>query len=296
MSIAEDTPASTPSASTEVPIDAPSGTIASVAALLRGRAVVALTGAGMSTRSGIPDYRGPDAPTPRRDPMRIAELLGSEGARRRSWARSVVGWPRFAAARPNVAHAAIAGLEAAGVVIGTITQNVDRLHQAAGARKVVELHGALHRARCLECSTLEDRAALQARLLDLNPVLRDFSAPIAPDGDALLPDALVEGFVVPSCTRCGGMLKPDVVFFGESVPRPNVEAASALVQRADAMLVAGSSLMVLSGLRFVREAARRESPIALVNLGPTRGDPHAAVRVDADVTHALPQLRAALEV
>ena len=262
--------------------------------VLRGRPVVALTGAGMSTRSGIPDYRGPTAPVPRRDPMRLQELLGSEGARRRYWARAIVGWPRFRAARPNLAHEALARLEAHGHVIGTITQNVDRLHHAAGSQRVVELHGALHRARCLRCDALEDRDDLQARLLALNPALRDFQAPVAPDGDADLPDALVDGFVVPGCVACGGIVKPDVVFFGESVPRPNVVAASNLVQRAGAMLVAGSSLMVLSGLRFVREAARREIPIAIVNLGPTRGDPHAAIRVDADVTDALPRLCDAL--
>jgi NAD-dependent deacetylase sirtuin 4 len=267
---------------------------ASLVSLLRGRKVVALTGAGMSTRSGIPDYRGPSAPVPRRDPMRLQELLGSEAARRRYWARAGVGWPKFRAARPNLAHEAIARLEAAGHLLGTITQNVDRLHHAAGSRQVVELHGALHRARCLECDALEDRDELQVRLHALNPGLRDASAPALPDGDAQLPDAFVDGFVVPGCTACGGMLKPDVVFFGESVPRSNVVAASELVQRAEAMLVAGSSLMVLSGLRFVREAARREIPIAIVNLGPTRGDPHAAVRVDADVTDALPRLCEAL--
>jgi NAD+-dependent protein deacetylase sirtuin 4 len=268
--------------------------VESLALLLRGRAVIALTGAGMSTRSGIPDYRGPTAPVPRRDPMRLQELLGSEGARRRYWARAVVGWPRFRAARPNAAHDAVARLEACGHLLGTITQNVDRLHHAAGSRHVVELHGALHRVRCLRCDALEDRDALQARLLALNPSLRDHRAPVAPDGDADLPDALVDGFAVPGCVACGGILKPDVVFFGESVPRSHVVAASELVQRAEAMLVAGSSLMVLSGLRFVREAARRELPIAIVNLGPTRGDPHAAIHVHADVTDALPRLCDAL--
>ena len=257
--------------------------------------MVALTGAGCSTHSGIPDYRGPTAPKRRRPPIQYAELVGDAGARQRYWARAVVGWPRFRAARPNAAHHALAALETSGCVIGTITQNVDRLHHAAGSREVVELHGALHRARCLACGGLEDRDELQARLLDLNPSFAELEVAIAPDGDADLPDALVAEFRVASCRSCrGGLLKPDVVFFGETVPRPTVEAAFALLDRAEALLVAGSSLSVLSGFRFVREAARRKLPIVIVNLGPTRGDTLATHRIEADVTEILPALSSAL--
>jgi NAD+-dependent protein deacetylase sirtuin 4 len=261
--------------------------------LLRGRAAVALTGAGCSTRSGIPDYRGPTAPARRRPPIQYAELVGDPTARQRYWARAVVGWPRFRAARPNAAHEALARLETAGHVLGTITQNVDRLHDVAGSRNLIELHGTLHRARCLACHTLEDRDALQMRLLELNPSFLDIEVASAPDGDAELPDAMVAGFRVPSCRACGGLLKPDVVFFGETVPRPTVETARALVHRAEALLVLGSSLTVLSGLRFVREAARLDLPIAIVNLGPTRGDPLATLRLHADVCETLPRLAAA---
>ncbi len=265
-----------------------------LASVLRGRTVVALTGAGMSTRSGIPDYRGPQAPVKRRRPILYAELMGDAEARRRYWARSVVGWPRFRAARPNAAHEALARLEARGHVIGTITQNVDRLHQAAGSRRVLELHGALHRVRCTACGAMESRDEVQARLVALNPGLKGFDVRAAPDGDADLPDALVSEFVVAGCRRCDGVIKPDVVFFGETVPRATVEAATALVDRADALLVAGSSLMVLSGLRYVRQAARRGIPVVIVNLGNTRGDAMATARVDEDVTEVLPRLCDAL--
>jgi NAD+-dependent protein deacetylase sirtuin 4 len=261
---------------------------------LRGRAVLALTGAGCSTHSGIPDYRGPAASKRRRPPIQYAELVGDERARQRYWARALVGWPHFRCARPNVAHQALAALEAAGRVFGTITQNVDRLHHAAGSCNVIELHGALHRARCLECGATEDRDELQARLLALNPDFAGLEVQSAPDGDADLPDPLVDGFRVAPCCVCGGLLKPDVVFFGETVPRPTVEAAFALVQQAEVLLVAGSSLTVLSGLRFVREAARRSIPIIIVNLGPTRGDPLATLRLDADVIDVLPRLSVAL--
>lgn len=179
-------------------------------------------------------------------------------------------------------------------MVGTITQNVDRLHHAAGSRKVVELHGALHQVRCIECGRMESRDGVQERLLALNPGFDRLEIGAAPDGDAELPDALVEGFRVAGCQRCDGLIKPDVVFFGETVPRVTVEAATALVERAEALLVAGSSLMVLSGLRYVRLAARRGVPIAIVNLGPTRGDALATTHLDADVTDVLPLLGDAL--
>jgi NAD+-dependent protein deacetylase sirtuin 4 len=268
--------------------------LAALVGLSCGRAVLALTGAGCSTRSGIPDYRGPTAPRRRRQPIQVREFLDDAQVRRRYWARALVGWPRFRAARPNAAHEALATLERAGHVFGTITQNVDRLHHAAGSRNVIELHGALHRVRCLVCGEYEDRDELQARLLALNPQLARFDVDAAPDGDAELPDGLVADFRVAACRACGGLIKPDVVFFGETVPRPTVEAAFSLVREAEVMLVAGSSLMVLSGLRFVREAAKRGIQIVIVNLGPTRGDSLATACIEADVSEILPRLCTAL--
>jgi NAD-dependent SIR2 family protein deacetylase len=289
--------------------------------LLHGRRVVALTGAGCSTESGIPDYRGPDTPPRTRPPIQHREFVDRADARRRYWARSVLGWSRFSAARPNPAHAALAELEQRGVVAGVITQNVDGLHGAAGSRAVVELHGALARVRCLDCAALTPRDALQARLLAANPgwlertrsaasaARRRVGTPtappagrgteppvgsIAPDGDADLPDDLVDGFTVVACEACGGTVMPDVVFFGGSVPRTTLDAAWALFDRAEALLVVGSSLSVFSGFRFVRRAAERGVPIGILNRGPTRGDDHAAVRLDARAGVALPALARAL--
>jgi NAD-dependent SIR2 family protein deacetylase len=248
--------------------------------LVRGRRVVALTGAGCSTESGIPDYRGEGRPA-RRAPIQYREFVGSEAHRRRYWARAVVGWSTIAEARPNPAHRALAALEEAGVVAGVITQNVDGLHHAAGSRRVVELHGSLARVRCLGCGARVERAELQRRLLDANPGWLDRAAVSAPDGDAVLPDDVVAGFRVDACRRCGGVLKPDVVFFGENVPPPVVEAAWRLFGDAELLLVIGSSLAVFSGYRFVLRAAERGVPIAIVNRGPTRGDDRAVVRLDA---------------
>jgi NAD-dependent deacetylase sirtuin 4 len=264
--------------------------------LMRGRRVVALTGAGCSTESGIPDYRGPDTPPRTRPPIQHREFVDRADARRRYWARSVLGWSRFSAARPNPAHAALAELEQRGAVAGVITQNVDGLHGAAGSREVVELHGALARVRCLDCAALASRDALQARLLAANPgwLERTRGAEIAPDGNADLPDDLVDGFTVVDCEACGGTVMPDVVFFGGSVPRPTLDAAWALFDRAEALLVVGSSLTVFSGFRFVRRAAERGVPIGILNRGPTRGDDHAAVRLDARAGVALPALARAL--
>jgi NAD-dependent SIR2 family protein deacetylase len=273
----------------------------SLTELLRRRRPVVLTGAGCSTESGIPDYRGPESRWRDREPIHYGQFRRNPAARARYWAGSLTGWPRVAGARPNAAHRALARLEAAGAIVGVITQNVDGLHRAAGSRRVIDLHGKLDRVRCLVCSTVEDRADVQDRLLYLNPTWRDEAAAagdgdgtMAPDGDApVAPERLAE-FRVPDCRRCGGMLKPDVVFFGENVPRERVEAAWRLYEEAGALLVVGSSLSVYSGRRFVEGARRDGVPIAIVNLGATRSDEAAAVRVDgragdvlAGVTEAL---------
>lgn len=260
---------------------------ASLAAFLAGRRAVALTGAGVSTDSGIPDYRGPDGVQRARAPVQYQEFVRSEARRRRYWARSVAGFGRFAAARPNGAHEALAALESRGSLVGLITQNVDRLHHAAGSRRVVELHGALARARCLACGAFEARDALQERLLALNPWLASVEARAAPDGDAELDAAAEARFAVAPCLACGGVLKPDVVFFGENVPRHVVDAAWAMLDEADALVVLGSSLAVFSGYRFVLRASERGLPVAIVNRGVTRGDPHAALKLDAGVAEAL---------
>lgn len=281
-----------------------------LARLLRGRRLVVLTGAGCSTESGIPDYRGPTRRRRDKTPILYGEFLRSPAARARYWAGSAIGWPRIARARPNPAHRTLARLERAGIVAGVITQNVDRLHRAAGSRAVVELHGALERVVCLDCGVDDSRAAVQERLLALNPGWRggadgiapdveagrapDGDADLAPDGDAEISDAVARGFQVPDCRACGGLLKPDVVFFGENVPRERVGRAWQLYERGDALLVVGSSLTVYSGRRFVERAARDGVPIAIVNLGPTRGDPAARVRVEGHAGRVLPRLAGAL--
>jgi NAD-dependent SIR2 family protein deacetylase len=262
--------------------------------LLAGRRLAVLTGAGCSTESGIPDYRGPETRRRARNPIRFAAYMQSEATRRRYWARSVVGWERFRLARPNPAHRALAELEHTGRACGVITQNVDRLHQSAGGSRVIELHGALAEVRCLECGHLEDRDVLQHRLLTLNPGWHERHAELAPDGDAELPSELVDSFRTTGCERCDGTLKPNVVFFGENVARPVVESAFELLSEADGLLVVGTSLAVFSGLRFVRRAAEQGIPIAIVNLGPTRGDPYAAVKVEVAAGQVLPALATVL--
>ena len=226
-------------------------------------------------------------------PMQARQFLAEPAARARYWARSMLGWPRIAAARPNDAHRALATLERSNALTGVITQNVDGLHQAAGSLRVVELHGALARVRCLDCGAHEPRKSLQERLHAENPGWDAHSAPLAPDGDADL-EAALSTFRIPPCLDCGGVLKPDVVFFGENVSRPVVDAAWSLFDEADALLVVGSSLTVYSGFRFVRRAAERGIPVAIVNIGPTRGDEHAAVRIDARLGDLLPRLATAL--
>jgi NAD-dependent SIR2 family protein deacetylase len=260
--------------------------------VLARRPLVALTGAGLSTDSGIPDYRGPGSP--RRTPMTYQEFLSGEAAQRRYWARSHVGWARMAHAAPNAGHRALAALERCGALHGLITQNVDGLHQAAGSRAVIDLHGRIADVVCVRCGERGTRAALQERLAALNPGFVEAAGnavEAAPDGDAEL--AAVDGFRLAWCTGCGGALKPDVVFFGENVPRERVARAYAMVDAAAALLVAGSSLTVMSGLRFVRHAHKAGIPVVIVNRGDTRGDELAAVRVEAGCSETLAAVAAA---
>jgi NAD+-dependent protein deacetylase sirtuin 4 len=266
-----------------------------LAELLRGKAVLALTGAGLSTESGIPDYRGPEAlARPARRPIQGPDFEKSEAVRKRYWARSALGWEQMRLAQPNRGHRALASLEQRATVIRIVTQNVDRLHHKAGSRKVTELHGALAEVACLACGALEDRDALQARLLALNPGWTSLSVTTAPDGDAELPADRLEGFRVAACTACGGVLKPRVVFFGDKVPPPVVGEAFAAVDAAELLLVVGSSLAVYSGYRFLRRAVERRIPVAIVNRGPVRGEEHAALKVDASAGATLDALAHAL--
>jgi NAD+-dependent protein deacetylase sirtuin 4 len=222
--------------------------------------------------------------------MRYQEFVGSGDARARYWARSMRGWPRFREARPNPAHHALARMEAVGVVKGVITQNVDGLHQRAGSTRVLELHGGLDRVVCLECGGREARADLQARLSELNPGFRARVLALAADGDADLPAGAEEGFRVPACRGCGGVLKPDVVFFGENVPGPRVDEAWRLFERGDVLLVVGSSLTVYSGRRFAMRAVRDGIPMCIVNMGPTRSDEGARIKVEGPAGTVLPEL------
>jgi NAD-dependent SIR2 family protein deacetylase len=262
--------------------------------LADGNAVV-LSGAGLSTDSGIPDYRGATGSLRRHTPMTYQTFTRDPRGRHRYWARSFVGWRRIRAARPNDGHRAVGDLQAAGLVGGVITQNVDGLHQAGGARDVLELHGGLDRTVCLGCGAVADRAALDERLRAANPHFGPRTDEINPDGDAELPDEVLDGFVMVGCLACGdGPLKPDVVFFGETVPRDRVEHSFRLVESAGSLVVLGSSLTVMSGYRFVLRAAKLGIPVAIVNVGPTRGDAKADVRVDAPLGVVLPALAARL--
>jgi NAD-dependent SIR2 family protein deacetylase len=246
-----------------------------------------LTGAGCSTNSGIPDYRDADGNWKRMQPVTYQAFMGGEAARQRYWARSLVGWRRFGRARPNDAHLALARIEAIGKSELLLTQNVDRLHQAAGSTRVIDLHGRLDLVRCMGCEQRIPRNELQCELGRLNADWRDRDAADAPDGDADLENADFSSFVLPACRRCGGTLKPDVVFFGENVPRGRVDAAASHLRRADAMLVVGSSLMVYSGFRFVQMAIRAGKPIAAVNLGRTRADELLSLKVGQPCEAAL---------
>jgi NAD-dependent deacetylase sirtuin 4 len=263
--------------------------------LLSGRRFVVLTGAGCSTESGIPDYRGGGRTAPR-NPIQHDAFMKQADVRRRYWARATLGWARFSDASPNHAHRTLAALEAAGFVAGVITQNVDRLHQRAGSRRVVELHGALADVVCLRCGRGEPRHELQTRLVEANPGWLESAADIQPDGDADLHPDRIASFAVVGCRLCGGELKPDVVFFGGAVSEPTLAAAWDLFAEAEALLVVGSSLAVYSGFRFVRRAHEQTLPIAVVNIGPTRADDIAAVKVGASAGVILPRLAATLGV
>jgi NAD-dependent SIR2 family protein deacetylase len=248
----------------------------------RHERIAVLSGAGCSTGSGIPDYRDDSGSWKHRQPMPYAEFTGSAAARQRYWARSFAGWRRIAVAEPNAAHAVLADLEARGRVRAVITQNVDGLHRRAGSRNVIDLHGVLHRVRCLGCGAVTPRAALQARLDALNADWRAARAELAPDGDARLEASAVVDFVIADCMDCGGILKPDVVFFGEPVPPERVAEARAQLLASDALLVVGSSLMVLSGFRFARMANEAGLPVAILNRGVTRADAIATHKLTGD--------------
>jgi len=249
--------------------------------LMRGGNVTVLSGAGLSTESGIPDYRGPDG-NRRVVPMTYGEFVASPANRQRYWARSFVGWRRFAGAGPNDGHRAVADLQRLGLVRAIITQNVDGLHQLAGARDVLELHGNLALARCLDCGETTHRAELDGRLGDANPHFEVIVGEKRPDGDVVLSDEAVAGFHAPHCLVCrSDLVKPDVVFFGESVPKTLVEQCYSYVDASCGLVVLGSSLQVMSGYRFVRRAAANGIPVAIVTRGPSRGDDEATIRLDA---------------
>jgi len=253
----------------------------------RHRRLFVLTGAGCSTSSGIPDYRDAEGRWKRAQPVTYQAFMREEKTRLRYWARSLVGWRRIHEAKPNGAHRALARLEARGKVELILTQNVDRLHQAAGAKRVIDLHGRIDLVRCMDCQRRSPRDELQDELARLNADWLDLDAGQAPDGDADLEGADFSSFVVPSCRACGGVLKPDVVFFGENVPRDRVDAALRHLDEADAVLILGSSLMVYSGFRFVERAASLWKPLAAVNLGRTRADALLALKVERPCESAL---------
>lgn len=277
---------------------------------MRRGPVAVLTGAGCSTESGIPDYRGPRTGRRDHDPIQYREFVEQPATRARYWARSAVGWTRIRDAVPNDAHRALARMESEGDVLGVITQNVDGLHQAAGSQRVLELHGSLSEVRCLACGEREARSAVQRRLMTMNPGFRQRQArwsgeageegargegpEIAPDGDARVDDDAARDLTVPGCRCCGGVLKPDVVFFGENVPPERVDRAWKLLGEARVLLVAGSSLSVYSGYRFVRRAHAEGKPVGIVNLTSTRGDEEARVRVAGRVGDVLPRVAEAL--
>jgi NAD-dependent SIR2 family protein deacetylase len=275
------------------------GDLVALADLVGDGEVVVLSGAGLSTESGIPDYRGPSGATRRATPMTLQTFTGSLVARRRYWARSHVGWRVIARAAPNDGHRAVASLQRAGLLAGLVTQNVDGLQQAAGAQDVLELHGSLDRVVCLECGDGTPREQLDHRLTAANRGWRATvtakATAINPDGDVDLSDQALEAFRVVDCLRCGGVLKPDVVFFGETVPRERVDRAFGLVESAGCLLVLGSSLTVMSGYRFVLRAAKVGVPVAVVNDGVTRGDLQATLKVDGRLGAVLPRLLDLLE-
>ncbi|WP_371401529.1 NAD-dependent protein deacetylase [Kribbella sp. NBC_00662] len=264
--------------------------IGPVAQTVAAGGVVVLSGAGISTESGIPDYRGESGSLRTHTPMTYGDFVAGVAGRQRYWARSHLGWRTIARAAPNDGHRAVAALQARGYLNGVITQNVDGLHQAAGARDVIELHGNLDRVICLSCGTTSAREALDRRLKAANPEFEAEVTRINPDGDAELPAEAVGTFQLVDCTNCGGILKPDVVFFGENVPRARVERCYDLIDDANAVLVLGSSLTVMSGFRFVRHAAKSGIPVLIINQGLTRGDPYATQRINLPLGRALTEL------
>ncbi|MFF4975788.1 NAD-dependent protein deacetylase [Streptomyces sp. NPDC001083] len=278
--------------------DLPPGTtdLEPITDMLGAGGVLVLSGAGISTESGIPDYRGAGGSLSRHTPMTYQDFTGGDQARRRYWARSHLGWRTFGRARPNDGHRAVAAFGRHGLLSGVITQNVDGLHQSAGSEGVVELHGSLDRVVCLSCRASSSRQDLAERLETANPGFEPVAAAINPDGDADLTDAQVGDFRVVPCADCGGVLKPDVVFFGETVPPSRVDHCRRLVREADALLVLGSSLTVMSGLRFVRQAAEAGTPVLIVNHDPTRGDQHALTRVAVPLGAALATVAGRLDI
>jgi len=274
-----DTPLAPPDSTDAAPV---------LRAWLRGlRRVFVLTGAGCSTQSGIPDYRDADGAWKRKPPVTFQAFTGDHGTYQRYWARSFVGWPRFAQARPNATHLALAGWQRTGALSAIVTQNVDGLHQRAGSREVIDLHGKLDEVVCLGCQARKTRTSIQDLLELHNPDWTAASSTQAPDGDADIDDDAAARFVPPNCQRCGGLLKPDVVFFGENVPRDRYLAAQAALAASDALLVVGSSLMVYSGYRFARTAHEAGLPIAILNRGRTRADALAMLKLDADCASTL---------
>lgn len=271
--------------STQAPLSAEQAdTIGRAIEVLSGRTLAVLTGAGVSTDSGIPDYRGKGAPT--RTPMTAQQFLSDEAARRRYWVGSHLGWRAFSAAEPNAGHHALATLEARRLAAGVITQNVDGLHVRAGSSRVVELHGTMRRVFCTHCGQVFDRRDVGARVEADNPwITVPENIPLGPDGD-VLPESTT-GFVIPRCSVCDGMLKPDVVFFGEYIPVEKFREAEALVLASEALVIAGSSLVVNSGIRLVERARRRKIPVVIVNRGITRADGRATVKVDAGTSDVL---------
>ncbi len=264
--------------------------LSAVGDLLAAGEVMVLSGAGLSTESGIPDYRGPTGALRRSLPMTYQTFTRDPLARRRYWARSQLGWRVVAHAEPNDGHMAVAALQSRGALSGVVTQNVDGLHQAAGAADVVELHGNLDRVVCLGCFTRSARDQLDERLREANAGWEAVATAVNPDGDVTLDEAAVEAFEVVDCLGCGGVLKPDVVFFGENVPPAKVAHCYELVERSRSLLVLGSSLAVMSGLRFVRRAAALGRPVAIVNQGWTRGDEHATWKLPAPLGATLTAL------
>ncbi|MES2899832.1 MAG: NAD-dependent protein deacetylase [Pseudomonadota bacterium] len=273
----------------------PHDTLAHLAAFIeRHPRLLVLTGAGMSTASGIPDYRDKDGVRRGTPPVQGPEFRKHDAVRRRYWARSMVGYPNLARAAPNDGHIALAELQQRGLVDRLMTQNVDGLHQQAGSKQVLELHGNIHGVVCLDCHATFSRAHIQSQLIETNPQMRGIQARSLPDGDAQLEPEALSTFNVPWCVHCGGMLQPDVVFFGDGVPPERTREALSSMEQADALLVIGSSLIVFSGFRFCRMAAAAGKPIAAINLGKTRADDMLALKVPDSAEHVLPSLLARL--